>query len=104
MWISLDWFCSGLSVPPGIFVSFPVFGKFSAIIPSNKFSALFPLSSPSGIAYNVNIITSDEVAEFSKSIFFIIIFLRLFSLIAFHFCVLQVADPVFYFQYTIYSL
>lgn len=41
MWTSLGWFCWEFSVPArsGCLFSFPRFGKISAIISSNKFSA-----------------------------------------------------------------
>ena len=40
-------------------------GKFTAIISSNKFSALLSLSSPSGPLYNANVNMLDVVPEVS---------------------------------------
>lgn len=70
--------------------SFPRFGKFSAIISSDKFSAPFTLSSSGILIMQMLLYLMVLVSSLNLFSFFIILFFfLLFSLIEFHYSVLQ---------------
>ena len=55
LWVSWAW----------VAISFPILGKFSAIISSSIFSGPFSLSSPSGAVKNANVVVFNVVLEVS---------------------------------------
>ena len=83
-------------------ISVPNLGKFSTIIPSNIFSGLFSLSSPSGtpiMQMLLRLMLSQRSLGLS-SFLFILFFFILFCSSEFHHSVFQVTYPFFCLSYS----